>query len=144
MALFHYFFSSWIRFYCTCISYFFFIHLYVSRLLGCFHVLAIVNSASMNIEVHVSCWIRVLSRYMPRSEFSRSGDFIFNLLKKLLLFSMTLSFLMYTSVWYTSLSHGLCVPRIYSFTIIPDCFSSLISIAINYTKRRVARDRGHQ
>ena len=37
--------------------------------LGCFHVLAIVNSAAMNIEVHVSFQIRVFvfSGYMPRS-----------------------------------------------------------------------------
>ena len=37
--------------------------------LGYFHVLAIVNRAAMNIEVHVSFRIRVFisSRYMPRS-----------------------------------------------------------------------------
>ena len=35
--------------------------------LGCFHVLAIVNSAAMNIEVHVSFSVLVSSRYMPRS-----------------------------------------------------------------------------
>ena len=32
----------------------FFIHLSVDRHLGCFHVLAIVNSAAMNIAMHVS------------------------------------------------------------------------------------------
>ena len=36
-----------------------FIHSSVDRHLGCFHILAIVNSASMNIEVHVSFQIRV-------------------------------------------------------------------------------------
>ena len=37
--------------------------------LGCFHVLAIVNSAAMNIGVHVSFQIRIFifSRYVPRS-----------------------------------------------------------------------------
>ena len=33
--------------------------------LGCFHVLAIVNSAAMNIGVHVSLSILVSSEYMP-------------------------------------------------------------------------------
>ena len=33
----------------------FFIHLSVDGHLGCFHDLAIVNSAAMNIGVHVAC-----------------------------------------------------------------------------------------
>ena len=37
--------------------------------LGYFQVLAIVNSASMNIGVCVSLWIWVFSRYMPKSGF---------------------------------------------------------------------------
>ena len=45
-------------------------HLYASSVnghLGCFHVLAIVNSAAMNIDVHVSFWIMFICGYMPRS-----------------------------------------------------------------------------
>ena len=45
----------------------FFIHSSISGYLGCFRVLAIVNSVALNIGVHVSFWIIVLSRYMPRS-----------------------------------------------------------------------------
>ena len=44
-----------------------FIHSYVDEHLGSFHVLDIVNSASVNIGVHVSFQIRVLSGYMPSS-----------------------------------------------------------------------------
>ena len=40
-----------------------FIHSTVDGHLGCFHVLSIVNSAVMNIGVHVS--ITVFSGYMP-------------------------------------------------------------------------------
>ena len=45
----------------------FFIHSSVDGHLGCFHVLAIVNSAAVNIGVHVSFWIMVFSGYMPSS-----------------------------------------------------------------------------
>ena len=46
----------------------FFIHSSVDGHLGCFHVLAIVNTAAMNIGVHVSLQFIVLSGYIPRSE----------------------------------------------------------------------------
>ena len=44
----------------------FFIHSSVDGHLGCFHVLAIVNSAAMNTGVHVSFQSMFSSRYMPR------------------------------------------------------------------------------
>ena len=47
-------------------QYHFLIHSSVDRHLGCFHVLAIVNSAAMNIRVHVSFWMKVLSGHTPR------------------------------------------------------------------------------
>ena len=45
----------------------FFIHSSVDRHLGCFHVLAIVNSAEMNNEIHVSFSTLVSLGCMPRS-----------------------------------------------------------------------------
>ena len=50
----------------------FFIHSSVDGHLGCFHVLAIVNSAAMNNGIHVSFSILVFSGYMPRSGISGS------------------------------------------------------------------------
>ena len=47
------------------------IQLYVD-IYDCFHTLAIVNSAAMNIGVHVSFRIRVFSGYTPRSGIAAS------------------------------------------------------------------------
>ena len=44
------------------------IHSSVDGHLDCFYVLAIVNSAAVNIGVHVSFRTIVLSAYMPRSK----------------------------------------------------------------------------
>ena len=45
----------------------FFIHPSLDGHLGCFHVLAIVNSAAVNTGVHVSFQVRVFAGCMPRS-----------------------------------------------------------------------------
>ena len=45
----------------------FFIHSSVNGHLGCFHVLALVNSAAVNIGLHVSSSVLVSSGYMPRN-----------------------------------------------------------------------------
>ena len=52
------------------------IHSPTDRHLGCFFVLGIVNSAAMNIEVHVSFWIRVFSGYMVSGNFDLKNEFL--------------------------------------------------------------------
>ena len=55
----------------------FFICSSVDGHLGCFHVLAIVNSIAINNGIHVSFSILVSSGYIPRSEIAGSyGGFI--------------------------------------------------------------------
>ena len=55
----------------------FFIQSFVNGHPGCFHVLAVVNSASMNTGVHMSFSIMVFSGHMPSRGISGSyGSFI--------------------------------------------------------------------
>ena len=46
----------------------------VDEHLGYLHVLAIIDSATVNMGVHEPLWIRVDSRYMPRSGIAGSGS----------------------------------------------------------------------
>ena len=62
----------------------FFIHSSVNGHLGCFPVLAVVNSAAMNTGVHVSFSILISSGYKPRSGIAGSyGGFIPSFLRNL-------------------------------------------------------------
>ena len=71
-------------FLCVQIQYTFFIHSSVDGHLGCFHVLAIVNSAAVNTAVHVSILIRVFafSEHMPSGTAGSNGNSSFSFLKK--------------------------------------------------------------
>ena len=61
------------------------IHSPVDVHLGCFYVLAIVNSAAINTGVHLSFGIVVFSRYMPKSRVAWSyGSSIFSFLCSIL------------------------------------------------------------
>ena len=63
--------------YSTVYMYHNFIHSSVDGHLGCFHVLAIVNSAAMNNGIYMSFSVLVSSEYMPKSGIAGSyGGFI--------------------------------------------------------------------
>ena len=54
------------------------------KTLGCFYVLAIINSAAMNIGVNVTFWFEIFSGYMPGSGIAVSyGISSFNFLRNL-------------------------------------------------------------
>ena len=61
-----------------------FIYLFVDGHLGCFHVLALVNSVAMNIGMQMSFQIIGFSGYVPGSGIARSyGSSIFSFLRNL-------------------------------------------------------------
>ena len=68
IALFHYFMAN--------ILFIYVLHLFYLSVehLVCFHVLAIVNSVSMNTRVHASFQIIVFSGYMAKSRIAGSYD----------------------------------------------------------------------
>ena len=84
VARFH-FFYGWVIFHCTYTYHIFFTHSPLSGHLGCFHILAIVNNASMNKGVPISFQISVFVFYgkIPRNGIAGSyGNSIFRFLRK--------------------------------------------------------------
>ena len=76
-------FYGWVIFHCIYVPHLLYPFICDGHL-GCFHVLAIVNSVAMNIGVHVSFWIMVFSGYMPSSGTAGSyGSSIFSFLRNL-------------------------------------------------------------
>ena len=76
----------WLIFYCVCVSHIFFIHSSISRHLGCFRILAVINSGIVNIGVHISFQVSafVSFRQIPCIEISRLYDsFVFHFLSHL-------------------------------------------------------------
>ena len=69
-------FYGWVVFHCVYVPQLHYPFI-CRRHLGCFHVLAIVNSAAVNTGVHVSFSVFISSRYKPRSGIAGSyGGFI--------------------------------------------------------------------
>jgi len=71
-------FDGWVISHCVYVPHIFYFSS-VDRHLGCFHVLAIMNSTAMNIRVQVSFQIIILSAYMHKSGTAGSyGNSVFS------------------------------------------------------------------
>ena len=82
-------FHGWVVSHCVYMYHIFFTHSSADGPVGCFHVLAIVNSAAMNTGVHVSFWTMVFSGYVPRNGIVESySSSIFSFLGTSILFSI--------------------------------------------------------
>ena len=75
---------GWIKFRCVYVPSL--PHQFICPHLGCFHVLAVINNAAMNMRVQIALWNTVLISFMyiPRSRITElHGHSIFNFLRSL-------------------------------------------------------------
>ena len=101
----------------VCMHHTFLIHSSVNGHLGCFHVLAIVNSAAMNNGIQMSFSILVSSEYMPRSGTAGSyGGFIPSFLNN------------FHTVFYTGCINLHCHQQCKSVPFTPHPFQHLLFV----------------
>ena len=105
---------GWVIFHCVYVPHFF-IHSSISGRLGCFHVLAVGNSAAMSNGMHVSFSVLVSSGYMPRTHWILkailSTSLIFKLISMLILEFPNLHTILCISL-FTNVCHHLPIEDI--------------------------------
>ena len=114
---------------CVCIPRFLYPFSFSGHLV-CFHVLAVVNSAEVNIRVHVSFCVVVLSGYPSRSGIAGSHNSIFGALRDSILFSIVAASIDFGS----QLTH---IPLQLTPTRVQSCHLPVIILVSPSTKVRL-------
>ena len=97
--------------------------IYVPQLLNpficCFHVLIIVNGAAVNIGMHTCFWMKVLSKYMPRSGLAGSYDPAKYLVLCLVFWGITILFSIVLVLIYIPTNSAGGFPFLHTLSSIP-------------------------